>query len=200
VERLVVGLVRGLHGTAGGVRVEPLTDDPQRFRPGDRLALEGEPVELTVAWSQPSNPGILVRFEEIADREEAEHLRGRYLEVEQAASALPEGAFWWHELEGVTVTSTDGQPLGRVSEVFRAGGGEVLLVHGGAHGELLIPLVRSVVRELAPREGRIVVDVARLDLPEPRPARDRARRASSGSARPRRGRTVAARREGKQEP
>lgn len=188
-----MGLVRGLHGTAGGVRIEPLTDDPQRFRPGDRLALEGEPVTLTVAWSQTAKPGILVRFEEIVNRDQAEHLRGRYLEVEEAASSLPEGTFWWHELEGVVVTTTEGEPLGQVGEVFRAGGGEVLVVDGGVRGELLIPLVRTVVRELAPRQGRIVVDTAGLDLPEPRPASGRARRPSPTGARSRRSRPVGAR-------
>lgn len=179
MERLVVGLVRGLHGLRGAVRIEPLTDVPERFEPGSRLGLEGRPLDLTVAWSQPDGPGLLVRFDEIADRSTAEAIRGQYLEAEVETEALPAGSFWWHELDDVAVMTTDGETLGRVADVFRAGGGEVLVVRGGPRGELYVPTVASVVRELAPREGRIVVDAAALDLADPRPPRARGRRSSS---------------------
>ena len=41
-ERLTVGLVRGLHGLRGAVRVEVLSDDPDRFEVGSVLHLDGE--------------------------------------------------------------------------------------------------------------------------------------------------------------
>ena len=40
-ERLVVGLVRGVHGLRGAVRVEVLTDNEERFMPGSVLYREG---------------------------------------------------------------------------------------------------------------------------------------------------------------
>ena len=52
-----------------------------------------------------------------------------------------------------------------MSEVFRAGAGEVYVVSGGPRGEVLVPAVRGVVTELAPAEGRLVVDAVALDLP-----------------------------------
>lgn len=175
-ERLAVGLVRGLHGLRGAVRVEVLSDDPQRFSVGSVLHLEGDDEPLTLAWVQRDGPGLLVRFEERGTREAVEDLRGRYLEAE-GAQPLPEGHYYWHELVGVPVTSLDGEPLGRVTDVFRAGGGEVLVVDGGARGEILVPAVSAVVAELAPREGRVVVDVAALELDHLRPApRPRGRR------------------------
>jgi 16S rRNA processing protein RimM len=182
MERLVVGLVRGLHGLRGAVRVEPLTDVPERFSPGSRLNLEGQARPLTVVWSQDDGKGTLVRFAEGPDRPAAESLRGRYLEVEADEAALGESAFWWHELEGVAVTTAAGQPLGRVADVFRAGGAEVLVVRGGPRGELYVPAVSAVVSELAPREGRIVVDTDALGLEEERPRRPRGRRSSRAAA------------------
>jgi 16S rRNA processing protein RimM len=176
-ERLVVALVRGLHGLRGGVRVEVLTDETGRFEPGSVLYPEGTDVPLTVEWAQPDEPGLLVRFEERRSREAVEALRDVYLEAIAPPSALGEGAYWWHEVEGATVTSVDGRELGRVEEVFRAGGGEVFVVRGEAYGELLVPAVSAVVREFAPREGRLVVDVEALDLDE-RPRRRRGRRSS----------------------
>ena len=67
-ERLVVGLVRGVHGLRGGVRVEVLSDDPLRFDPGSVLHPEGSTRTLTVAWRQEDGPGLLLRFDEVTTR------------------------------------------------------------------------------------------------------------------------------------
>jgi 16S rRNA processing protein RimM len=175
-ERLTVGLVRGLHGLRGGVRVEVLSDDPERFRVGSVLHAEGDPAPLTIGWVQADGPGLLVRFDERPTRDSVEDLRDRYLEAD-AVEPLPEGSYWWHEVMDVPVTTGDGEVLGRVVEVFRAGGGEVLVVRGGARGEVLVPAVRAVMLDFAPREGRIVVDAEALDLAgEPVGRRPRGRR------------------------
>ena len=176
--RLVVGRIRGLHGLGGGLRVEVLSDEEARFATGSVLFAEGETRRLTVAWSQADKPGLLVRFARLTRREAVERLVGRYLEAEVDPAALPEGAYYWHELPGATVTATDGEVLGTAADVFRTGGSEVLVVTGGPRGEVLVPLVRAVVVDFAPRDGRIVVDAEALDLAPLKPRRIRGRRSS----------------------
>ncbi len=171
-ERVTVGLVRGLHGLRGAVRVEVLSDEPQRFAVGSVLFVEGDDRPLTVAWTGAAKPGVLVRFEEHPSRESAEHLRDRYLEVVPEAP-LPQGTYYWHELRGLAVSTTTGTDLGTVVDVFRAGGGEVYVVRGGPLGEIMVPGVRSVVVELDPAAGRMVIDPVALDLPDKPPRRRR---------------------------
>jgi 16S rRNA processing protein RimM len=182
LERLIVGLVRGFHGLRGAVRVEVLTDEPARFEPGSVLHAEGKPEPLTVAWVRPDAPGILVRFEEIATREAAERLRDAYLEIEVPAGALPEGAVYWHEVIGAAVTTSGGEVLGEVVDVFRAGESEVFVVQGAGEGtdraEVLVPAVRDVIVDFAPEAGRLTVDADALGLEPPRPRRRRGRRSS----------------------
>jgi len=177
-ERLVVGLVRGLHGLQGAVRLEVLSDRPERFDPGARLFPEGSTRPLTVVERVDDPPGILLRFAEVRSRTAAEALRDVYLEAVVEPAALDEGAVWWHEVEGAAVSTTAGEALGRVEDVFRAGESEVFVVRGGARGEVLVPAVRDVVVEFAPREGRLVVDADALDLEPLRPRRPRGRRSS----------------------
>jgi 16S rRNA processing protein RimM len=173
-----VGLVRGVHGLKGGVRVEVLSDRPERFDPGAVLFEEGSSRPLTVAESVDDPPGLLVRFREVRTREAAEGLRDVYLEAAVEPAALEEGAAWWHEVEGATVTTTGGETLGRVEEVFRVGESEVFAVRGAERGEVLVPAVRDVVVDFAPREGRLVVDAEALDLAPVRPRRPRGRKSS----------------------
>jgi 16S rRNA processing protein RimM len=165
-ERITVGLVRGLHGLRGAVRVEVLSDEPSRFAVGSVLHVEGDDQPLTIAWTGPAKPGLLVRFHELSDRESVEGLRERYLEV-VPESRLPEDTFYWHEIVGLQVRTTAGEDLGTVHDVFRAGAGEVYVVRGGPRGEVLVPAVRNVVVELAPTEGRLVVDAVALGLGAP---------------------------------
>lgn len=179
----MVGLVRGLHGLDGTVRVEPLSDDPGRFQPGSRLHPEGAAAKLTIDYAQADGPGLLVHFAEVRSREGAEPLRDTYLEADVTGAAPAPDAFWWHEVIGVPVSTETGERLGEVVDVFRAGGSEVYVVGGGPRGEVLIPAVRAVFRDFAPREGRLVVDAAALGLDEVRPRRPRGRRSSRAAPR-----------------
>lgn len=168
-ERLVVALVRGLHGLRGAVRVEVLTDRPaERFSPGAVLHREGDDRPLTVVEASADRPGWLVRFAEVADRAAAESLRGRYLEALVARDATHDpGAVYWHEVVGTPVLDTDGRALGTVVEVYRAGGVDAYVVRGDPYGEFDLPAVRDFIPVFRPG-AEIVVDVERLDLSPPR--------------------------------
>ena len=171
--RLVVALVRGVHGLNGAVRVEVLTDRPEdRFVPGAVLYREGRPEPLTVevATAVADGPGWRLRFHEVPDRTAAESLRGAYLETVVPGDDLAPDEFYWHEVIGVTVTDVSGRALGKVSDVYRVGESEVFVVRGGPAGEFDVPAVKAFVRTFAPDRGEIVVDADALDLklpPEP---------------------------------
>ena len=174
--RLVVALVRGVHGLHGAVRVEILTDRPeQRYAVGSVLHREGSEDPLTVAWSSAvsDGPGWRLQFRELGDRSAAEALKGVYLEIDAGPDAvLPRGAYFWHEVVGTTVTATDGTVLGTIQDVYRSGGAEVYVVAGGDYGEFDVPAVRDFIRIFAPRRGEIVVDTVALDLAPPKRRRD----------------------------
>lgn len=191
-QRLVVALVRGLHGLRGAVRVEVLTDRPQqRFRKGAVLYPEGSDASLTIASAEPvaDGPGWRVRFEEIPTRDDADLLRGAYLEtVVHPAGELARGEVYWHEVLGSTVRDLDGADLGTVQDVYRVGENEVYIVRGEPYGTFDLPAVRPFIRVFAPRRGEIVVDPDALDLQRPKahlPEGERPRAPRRRSRRPR---------------
>jgi 16S rRNA processing protein RimM len=164
-ERLAVGQVRGFHGLRGTLRVESLSDRAEeRFAVGRVLYVEGRETELTVVESTPDALGWRLRFAEVPDRNAAEALREVYLEaVVASGEELPRGEFYWHEIIGATVKDIDDSILGKVVDVYRAGGADVVVVRGPA-GELDVALVRSVVKVFDPARGEIVVDGEALGL------------------------------------
>jgi 16S rRNA processing protein RimM len=167
----VVALVRGVHGLRGAIRVEVLTDDPEkRFAAGSVLQREGSDVPLTIVSAEPvaDGPGWRVRFREVPDRNAADALRNAYLEaVVDPARELSRGEYYWHEVVGSAVRGVDGAELGTVRDVYRVAETEVFEVAGGPFGPFDLPAVRDFIRVFAPRRGEIVVDAAALDLQAP---------------------------------
>lgn len=84
-----------------------------------------------------------------------------------ASEPLPAGHHYWHELVGLPVRDETGRDLGRVVDVYRAGGAEVVSVVGGPLGPLEVPMVGGIVTQLEPGGAGIVVEVAALGLEEP---------------------------------
>jgi 16S rRNA processing protein RimM len=153
-ERLAVARVLGAKGLAGAVRIESLTDVPERLVVGASLFLDGEAQPRRVTEVQAGGRVPVLALEGIADREAAEALAGRYLEVD--AEPLPDGSWYWHEIVGLNVVDEAGASLGRVVEVFRAGENEVYRIEGPG-AELLVPALRDVVREIDVAAGRMIV-------------------------------------------
>jgi 16S rRNA processing protein RimM len=155
---LRIGLVRSAHGVKGALRVELLTDFPDRFAPGREVAVGGRSLRVARSAEQPD--GLLVTFDGIDDRNAAEQLVGAYCTVPLVdARALPADQYYHFQLVGLRVFDVHGdRELGEVAEVLTYPANDVLRVTSGSH-EVLIPMVRSVVRAIAPAEGRITVDL-----------------------------------------
>ncbi len=144
-----------MKGLRGAVRVELLTDWPEHLDAGASLFLEGEAEPRTVLRRETGGRHPALTLSGITTREAAERLVGRYLEA--LAAPLPAGTYYWHQLEGLRVVDPAGAVIGTLIEVFRAGEAEVYRIEG-PDGELLVPGVRDVVRDIDLAEGRMVVD------------------------------------------
>jgi 16S rRNA processing protein RimM len=147
--------VVGAKGLAGAMRVEVLTDRPERLSEGALLYVEGETLPRRIAEVEAGGRRQVIRLEDVDSREGAEALRGRYLEVD--AEPLPEGTLYWHQIVGLTVLDDAGATLGTVVEVFRAGETEVYRVEAGSGEELLLPALREVVRQIDLEAGTMTV-------------------------------------------
>ncbi|HEV7651119.1 MAG TPA: ribosome maturation factor RimM [Actinophytocola sp.] len=161
--QLLVGRVAKAHGIGGELTVDVHTDAPdERFAPGAVLSarLRDRSVRpLTVSTARPHSGRLLVRFEEIADRTVAETLRGAQLLVDAADLPPSEDpdAFYDHELEGLAAVLEDGTEVGKVREITRSPGGELLVVDLAGGGEALVPFVREIVPEVDIPGGRVVL-------------------------------------------
>jgi 16S rRNA processing protein RimM len=115
-------------------------------------------------------PGWWLTFHEIRTREEADRLRDLYLEIDVPDEPREPGRWFWHEIIGLAVRSAAGDDLGRIVDIYHAGGADVFVVRG-PRGEIDVPGVRGIVRDLAPERGEMIVDLEALAL-DARPVED----------------------------
>lgn len=154
---LRIGRVLKAHGVKGALRIELLTDFPDRFAPGSEVEVAGR--RLTVSRAEEQDGGMVVSFDGIDDRDAANRLTGEYCTLPLAdARRLPADRFYHFQLVGLRVVDAqNGRELGQVAEVLSYDANDVLRVTKGDR-EILIPMVRSVVRSITPAEGIITVD------------------------------------------
>ena len=159
---LAIGRIIAPHGIRGEVKVEVLTDFPERFKPGTHVFLgagtedpEARPAKIVAG--RPHKGGFLVKLDTVPDRNAAELVRNRYLLI-PAADAMPLGEHenYLHDLMGLQVETTDGQHLGELREVLLTKANDVYVVRGAA-GEVLLPATRDVVLQVDLSTRRMVV-------------------------------------------
>jgi 16S rRNA processing protein RimM len=157
---ITVGKVKSPHGVYGETRIVCLTDYPSRFRPGLEVLLS-PPLEysdrLTIERVRWHRRSLLIKFKGISSRSEAEQLKGRRLVVpREEAVKLPADTFWIYEIIGLEVCTSDGQVLGRVTEVLRTGSNDVYVVKDKR--EYLIPATKEVIKQVDLENGRLIIE------------------------------------------
>ena len=152
----MVGTVVRPHGLRGEVLVYSHSDSASRFSRGQVL-VTGEGRQLTIQSSRATENGLLVRFEEVSDRNATEALGKVDLFIEGSARrSLGPDEYWPDELIGLEVRSEAGDRLGTVTDVDESGI-QTRLVVGTAGGQRLVPLVAELVPEIQLRDGFLVL-------------------------------------------
>ena len=154
---VAVGRVLAPWGLRGDVKVEPLTDFPQRFAAGGRVWAGG--VTYVIERYRWQRGQVFLKLAGIDSVTAAEALRHRLLEVpEDELRPLGEGEYYHFQILGLEVKTTAGEVLGRVEQIISTGSNDVFVVRG-PRGEVLIPAVDDVVKSVDPTAGRIEVEV-----------------------------------------
>ena len=118
----------------------------------------GLTIRFSSATSRPFGERLLVRFEGIESRTDAEALRGADLTISRGeAKPLPEGQHYRFELVGLRAETPRGERIGEVTEVFTTGANDVIVVRG-ERGEILIPMIPGVIVSVDVAGGSITMD------------------------------------------
>lgn len=158
---VIMGRVAAAYGVRGWIKVQPFTEylDSLLDYPTWWLGPEHGPWrEVEVARCDVHGKTLVAQLSDCPDRTAAEKLKGLMLAVPR--SSMPEedeDEYYWADLIGLAVVNEAGASLGTVAKLLETGANDVLCVEG-ASGEILIPFVKAVIRQVDLANRLIRVD------------------------------------------
>ena len=152
-------------GIRGEVKLRAMTSDPGRYARLETVYLleNGSYRAVRVLSGRAQQGFAYLKLDGVNDRNQAEALRGRGVFVDRAhAIELGEDENFVCDLIGLQAVDTKGAPLGTLRDVLTPNAVCDVYVFDTPRGELMIPALRRVVREVDLDAGRIVLDEAVL--------------------------------------
>jgi len=154
-EYVTVGRILAPWGIQGKLKVEVITDFPERFAPSSQVYINQQPVTIDRAeWHKGK---LVIKLDAINSAEEAQKLRGQYLEIPaNQLRPLPEGQFYLFQVIGLEVQTTQGELLGIITEILSAESNDTYVVSGD-RGEILIPAIEDVIKSIDLDSGLMTI-------------------------------------------
>lgn len=160
-EKVLLGLINGLFGVKGWVKVYSYTRprikivDYQQWYLGDDL---DQPIR--VEEGRPLKGGVVVKLDGINDRDAAVELLDRNIWIAgDQLTSLPTNEYYWYQLIGLDVLDTENKPLGSIKDLIETGANDVMIVRGKGKTEHLIPYIQGqVIKAINLEQKCMVVD------------------------------------------
>lgn len=155
---VLVGIMRRPHGLRGEILVSIETDFPERIKKGTQLYAGEDHHQLTVSSRRTHSDGLLLAFEGRTTKESVAEFRNLPLFVPVAElPPLQTGQYYQHQLLGMQVLDEQGELIGALAQILDTGANDVYLIREQSGGELLLPAIRDVIREVDVEHKRMTV-------------------------------------------
>jgi len=159
-----VAVIVGAHGVHGAVKIKSFTQNPEDFSTYGPLLGEDGKVILTPKNPRPINNAFTMRSPEIKTREQAMAMKGTQLFVPRSAFPEPEeDDFYYTDLIGLDVKSTDGKRIGTVTGVEDFGAGTLLEIQpvksAESQNSFYHPFTKIAVPKVDIKAGRTIIHI-----------------------------------------
>ncbi|KXJ45701.1 MAG: ribosome maturation factor RimM [Cycloclasticus sp.] len=157
---LKLGNISGVFGVKGWLKVYANTDKKENILSYQPWYIERNKVRQAVKLKagKPHGKTIIVQLDGVDDRNEAELWVGSdiYMKSDQLPK-LSKGEYYWSDLIGLQVVSTNGEEFGVIDQMLETGANDVIVVKGDR--ERLIPYVtEQVVKSVDLDKQQMIVD------------------------------------------
>jgi len=156
-EWVTIAQILGPFGVHGEMKIRLHTDIPNRLAQLKTVYIHYRP--FTVRGTRTVGQNTLLHLEGIDNPELVRKLRGTAIQIPLAEIApLPEGQYYIHDLIGLEVQTVQGEIIGHVREVITTASNDVYAVDRHGIGEVLVPAIRDIVKEIDLHARKMIID------------------------------------------
>ncbi len=154
-EYFEIGIVTGVHGLKGDMKVFPYSNDPENLSKQKYFIIDGKHMEVSLARVQ--GKFLIVHFKGIETCESALEMKNSILCMNREnATPLPKDHYFMVDLIGCRVFEND-ILLGVLDDIIETGANDVYSIVSEDNIEILIPALKSVIQN-------IDIDASRIDV------------------------------------
>lgn len=158
---IAIGQIAKSVGLKGELKILPLTDRMQRFERLQSVWLGRDDkagTKYDIEAVRIARDHVVLKLKGVESRSSADALKTHYVlihddEVEKAA-----GAFFIHDLVGMSAVTEGGAKVGTIEDVIRLPGGDTWVIRNGEK-EILIPGVQEFIRSVDVVGRKVVIHV-----------------------------------------
>jgi len=151
METVQVGKIVNTHGLKGEVKVFSFSDEPERFKLFKKVIVKqgSTTVEYKIESVKVIKNTAVLQLTGILNIDMAESLKGSLVFVDEIdVPILPDDCFYVKDLIGCEIMDSEVGTLGVISDVVSTGSNDVYIVKRPEKADLLVPALKSVVKNV----------------------------------------------------
>jgi 16S rRNA processing protein RimM len=155
----LIGRILKPQGIRGEVKVDPVSEQPDRFERLKKVQVGDEHTTVyTIESVRIFKRFALIKFHEINDRNGAERLREKGVFVSKAELLSPgPDEYYIHDLIGCRIDTAAEQNVATVTNVLQGTGNDVLVIKDYHDREVLVPMVKEAIEKVDIEKKIIIV-------------------------------------------
>ena len=152
------GKITSTHGIRGEVKIYPYTDDVDNILNLKKIYIDSIGYKLNSIRFHKNM--FIAKLMGINTVEEAETFRNKLVQREiNENEELEEDTYYIKDLIGLDVYLEDNSLFGKIKDVFQTGANDVYVIQTVGEKEVLIPAIKSVVKDVDIASGKMVIEL-----------------------------------------
>lgn len=163
VDYFEIGHISNTHGLKGEMKVRPFTKTMDRYKELKTILIDikDELKEYEIENVRYQKDVVLLKLKGVDTIEEAEKLKNHYISIKREdAKELEEDEHFIADLIGINVYEHDSL-IGTLQDIFTAGASDVYVIKRNNKEDLLLPAIKSVIKNIDVEGKRMDVEIPR---------------------------------------
>ena len=163
VEYFEIGHISNTHGLKGEMKVRPFTEDKKRYEELKKILIniKDEYKEYDIESVRYQKDIVLLKLKGVDDIDAAEKLKNRYISIaREDAKNLQNNEYFIADLIGSEIFQNE-ELIGILDDVFTAGASDVYVIKRKGKKDLLLPALKSIIKNVNVENKRIDVEIPR---------------------------------------
>ncbi len=159
---LEIGQIVNTTGLKGFVKVNPFTDNIQRFEELKKVYIEykNSLEEVEIESVRYNKNQVILKIKGIEDINQAEKYRNCFIKISRKdAVKLPEDSYFIVDLIGLDVYTNSSKYLGKIDDVYSTKSNDIYVVKGEDGKQILLPAIKQVIENIDLNKKQITVNL-----------------------------------------